>query len=241
MTVNGFASVWVAAAMAATAPMLRAQVSLNVTSSGVTNSAHFSQKCPRPDLMTDGNPTFAPTPVPEGQDLSVGVSLAKHEFHAGESIVIHIWMANSSSRPASVWSCRGNSGFGLEYFQWKGFDLYNETNGRRILNREQRKAVGDGSTLKQQCSTDEGRFQLMGVLMQCLANGPVPIPPHACMTRDDSFFTFDLLKRYDLPPGKYSIRFREGKKDPDDLCHSMPELPWHGSEDPNLTFSVIQP
>ena len=201
---------------------------------GAEKGAPLPPECKAPDLSSYGNPTFAL----ERKDLSVGISLPKHQFHAGEPIVMRIWIDNARSRPANVWSCMHGPEIGLDFFKWKGFDLYSDTTGQRLFDRSQQEAIGDGSTLREQCRTDVGRFKLQGELVNCNANGPIPIPANACVTGGLNS-SFDLLKCYDLPVGRYTIRFRG--RVPNDPCRSITELPsWHGYEDPNLTFSVIQ-
>lgn len=205
-----------------------------------------SSQCKASGQSAYGTPTFAP----ERRGLSVGISLAKHTFRAGEPISLHLWVYNSSDRTGHAWTCgdasglrfpREQSGVGLRDFMWKGFDLY-DASGRRLLNRSQQELVGDGSNLQDLCTTDKGRLQASGVLLTCLSNVPFPVAAHGCLTGRDSWYAFDLRSRYKLPAGRYTIRFRDPKgPDPDDLCRTITGTAPIGAENPDLTFLVTQP
>ena len=255
MTPKYLPSLCIAALVAMGTTALHAQSSAKAATSGTEKTTPVPRACNQADLSAYGTPTFAPG----NKYPFAGISLAKHQFRTGEPIVIHIWINNSRGGPTNVWGCvaepsipvwnwkhhtvtftrKHNSDIGLAYFQSKGFDLYNDATGRLVLTRFWQKDLGDGSALRKACSTTEGRSRLPKSLFSC-SNGPIPIPAHACLTKSDSDFTFDLLSRYDLPAGWYTIRFRNDKSDADDICRSINQPPWHGPKDPNLTFSVIE-
>jgi hypothetical protein len=131
---------------------------------------------------------------------------------------------------------------GLDYFKEHGFDLY-DAYGHRLLRRSQVKILGglSGDGLQAECKTDAGHARLSGQFWSCTRNFPINVPAHACVNGDDYDFTADLAGRYDLPPGEYTVRLREGQGDNDDLCKMQKGPLYLGLPGKDLIFSVIQP
>jgi|GEM_PF-4828157 len=80
--------------------------------------------CEKKDLLINGNPVM----IRIHEDVAIGLSLAKHEFKAGNQIKLHIWVDNSGDTPADVWTCPD-----LDHFKALGFGLFDRS-GQRILS-----------------------------------------------------------------------------------------------------------
>ena len=176
--------------------------------------------CDKPELLSRGRPIM----IPMGKDLAFGLSLADHEFKAGEAITLHIWVDNTGDSRAGVWTCMG-----LDYFKATGFDLY-DAYGHRVLRRNEAK-------MQEKCDTDTGfRRVERGV---CLRNFQIYIPAHSCLTGDEYDFTTNLTAAYDLPPGEYTVRPSQGELE--DVCKPQKAEPFHALPGKDLRFSVVQP
>ena len=177
--------------------------------------------CDKPELLTRGRPMM----IPMGKDLSFGLSLAQHEFKAGEDITLHVWVDNTGNEKAGVWTCMG-----LDYFKANGFDLY-DAFGHRVLRRDEAKR-------QEKCSTDP-HVASHELGWSCARNFPIYIPAHTCVTRDEYDFTTGLTAAYDLPPGEYTVLPHQGE--PEDLCRPQKGGLIRAEPGKDLTFSVIQP
>jgi hypothetical protein len=177
--------------------------------------------CNKPELLSMGRPMM----MPMDRDLAFGLSMAQHEFKAGEDITLHVWVDNTSNAPAGVMTCMG-----LDYFKATGFNLY-DAYGHRVLRRYEAKR-------HEQCKTnpDLASHELG---LSCTRNFPINIPPHTCITNDEYDFTTGLTADYDLPPGEYTVRPRHGQSE--NLCNPQQEQPVHAVPGEDLTFSVVQP
>jgi hypothetical protein len=180
--------------------------------------------CDKPELLSRGRPVMAPM----GKGYGFGLSLAKHEFKAGEGITLHVWVDNTSDIREGVMTCMG-----LDHFKANGFDLY-DAYGHRLLRRNEAKIL---KTCKE--NPDEIRWQ---GLWSCTRNFPIYIPAHTCVTGDDYDFTTELTADYDLPPGMYTVRPRQNEwSDPVNICKPQKEPEFHPEPGKDLTFSVVQP
>jgi hypothetical protein len=179
--------------------------------------------CDKPKLLTRGRPIM----IPMGKDLAFGLSLADHEFTAGEEITLHVWVDNTGNEKAGVWTCMG-----LDYFKATGFDLY-DAYGHRVLRRNEAK-------MRMECNADPEHDQFLGRGgWACSRNFPIYIPAHTCVTNDEHDFTTGLTDDYDLPPGEYTVRPHQGE--PQDVCKPQKEQPFRAEPGKDLMFSVVQP
>jgi hypothetical protein len=177
--------------------------------------------CNKPELLARGRPIM----IPMGKDLAFGLSLAKHEFKAGEGITLHLWIDNTGEAPAGVMTCMG-----LDYFKAKGFLLY-DASGHRVLSRRDAK-------VHEQCKSNPDLANLEGE-WSCSRNFPIMIPAHTCVNGDDFDFTTELTSDFDLPPGEYTVRPSKGIIE--DVCKPPIEDAFHRAPGEDLTFSVSQP
>lgn len=157
--------------------------------------------CNRPSLLANGYPIM--TSLRDG--LTIGVSLAQHEFKAGDPIKLHIWVDNASGAPAGVFSC-----FDLEPFKRVGFQIFSQ-NGKRILSRGE---LDD----RKECSTHSESVSGWGGPAACARNIMFTIPARTCITRDDYDFATEITSSYELPPDEYLIRLRTNWSSGIDLC-----------------------
>lgn len=166
--------------------------------------------------------------VQRRSDLAFGLSLAKHEFKAGEDVLLHIWVDNTTDAQAAVMTCMG-----LDRFKANGFDLY-DAYGHRLLRKNDVKA-------KEDCDDDPDKpLRIRGWI--CSRNFPIFIAAHTCVNGDDYDFATGLTAAYDLPPGQYTVRLRQiGWQEPADACKPQKEEPFHPEPGKDLIFSVVQP
>jgi len=178
--------------------------------------------CDKPDLLVAGRPILAPV----GNDLAIGISLAKQEFRVAEAIVLHIWIDNPGDAPSSFQSCGD-----IDFFKAYGIELFG-ADGRRILSRSDKE-------LSEQCKTG------YPAVWTCAGNGVIPIPAHTCerMGSVSLNYLFPKAPRnsYALPPGTYTIRLRQDSGGGGNMCKMEAKNPRSVTSGPTLTFSVKHP
>jgi hypothetical protein len=184
-------------------------------------AVHASRDCSQPQLLAYGRPVM----IPMRNGLAIGISLAQYEFKVAEPIELHIWIDNTGNAPAGVFTCMD-----LEHFKTNGIAILAH-DGHRVLSRDAQKARGE-------CSANpNGRVQWGGPWV-CARNILLKIPAHTCITRNDYDFESDLTSRYDLPPGKYSIRLQTDWERGVDLCaHELSEPSRPRARDLNFTVT----
>jgi hypothetical protein len=186
-------------------------------------TTQIPQDCDKPELLSKGRPMM----IPMGKDLAFGLSLANHDFKAGEDITLHVWVDNTGNEKAGVMTC-----IGLDFFKATGFDLY-DAYGHRVLSRDEAK-------MQKECNAnpEHDKIVIRGGGC-CTRNLPIYIPAHTCVTNDEYDFTTSLTAAYDLPPGEYTVRPHQGERE--DLCKPQKEQPFRAEPGKDLTFSVAQP
>ena len=187
-------------------------------------SGPVPRDCDKPGLLAMGRPSM----MPANGGVAWGLSMASHRFVKGEPVPLHIWIDNGSDQETGVWTCME-----LDYFKARGFELY-DAYGHRVLRKRE-------IQLREQCAKDP-RIGAIDAGWSCTRNFQIPIPQHTCVNGDNYDFTAQLTQEYDLPPGEYTVRVREGKAQPtENICAEHPEAPFVIAPGKDLTFEVTQP
>ena len=150
-------------------------------------TASIPPDCNKPELLAKGQPVM--THWRDG--LAFGFSLQKHDFKAGEPIVLAIWVDNPGDAPAAVMTCSD-----LGYFEEKRIGIY-DASGRRVLDQFE-------SRVKKKCETKPLVAEYMSG-WRCLGNITIHVPAHTCVNGDSPDFTSVLTVDRDLPPGDYTF------------------------------------
>ncbi len=187
-------------------------------------AASVPQECDKPELLSKGRPIM--TTWRNG--LALGISLAQQKFKVGEPITLYVWIDNSGDTETGVMTCDD-----LGHFKAKGFDIF-AANQHPVQSR--------GLTrIKGKCVTDPLTAQGMSLVLLCGRNFPIKIPAHTCSNGDSFDLTTVLTDNYDLPPGDYTIRLRQGANRDRDACEPDEKVSIPASHLPVLIFSVEKP
>jgi hypothetical protein len=161
--------------------------------------------------------------TPVSKHLAFGISVSQHEFNAGDKIELHIWAQNTSRNPMGVWTCED-----LAWFQ-RRIAVFGP-DGQRIRSK----------TEISSCSFAKENGYTVISLPTCNRNFSIEVPPHTCMSRNDSDFSNELTSDYDLPPGDYVLRLQTREQGGTDICKSQSNEPIPARVN-DLTFRITKP
>lgn len=176
--------------------------------------------CDSAELRGLGTPHF----VALRPNLSLGISAPRRSFVSGEKVSLPLLVNNTGDAPVRLWTCSD-----LDYFESHGFDLF-DAYGHRVLDQSEMQFV-------EKCRTDPKGAEI-GRLFVCLQNAPIAIAAHTCLTKRDRDFTVNISRRFKLPPGEYTVRFRDKPFRPRCGSSNAPSY-WESSS--HTTFAVVQP
>jgi hypothetical protein len=186
-------------------------------------SASIPPDCNKPELLAKGQPVM----TQRRDGLAFGFSLAKHDFKAGEPIVLAIWVDNPSNAQASVMTCED-----LGHFKANRIGIY-DANGRRVPSQLENR-------IQEKCAANPRIEEMM--IQVCGRNFAIHIPAHTCVNRDSFDFTSVLTDAYDLPPGDYTARMRsEASIDMGGICGPEDKAPVPPEPGTAVSFSVAKP
>jgi hypothetical protein len=179
--------------------------------------------CNTAELRAMGTPQL----ISVRPNIAFGISAPQNNFILGEKISLQFWVNNTGDVPIGVMTCSE-----LDYFKSRGFDLY-DAYGHRILDQSEIRFV-------EKCRTDPGVAEIEREVWGCTRNFPIPIPAHTCITKRGYDFTVDVSERFRLPPGEYTVRFRDNRVPFQWRCGSS-DGPAYQESPGHLTFAVVQP
>jgi len=160
-------------------------------------------------------------------NVAFGISAPPGNFVSGEKATLQLWVNNTGGVPVGVMTCAE-----LDYFKYRGFDLF-DAYGHRVLDQS-------GIRFVEKCRSDPGVAEFELQLWACARNFPIPIPAHTCITKREHDFTINISERFSLPPGEYTVRFRDNRVPFQWRCGSSDAPPYWESTS-HTTFTIIQP